>query len=300
MRVIALEEARKQEFLEYCRRNRSRLDESFLYDEDLEKFSLSPENPTYIAVDPQGILTGAVSLILGEYRSRGRKGRFRILHAEKDRDSGVYSALLQAVLPHTAGCEKLNVFVPTVHTDEMERIIAAGFAVERYSYILVRENTGLPEPVLPEGYALVPFRPGCDEAAWCEVRNRGFAKLQGSEAPQAPETVGQMAARRDYLEGGMLMLRHEGKPVGIVRGAADEYEGVPAMNIGPLALLPEYQGKGLGRLLLRAALRYADGRDYGRTMLCVNAENERAKALYTSEGFREAEAAACYAYYLQD
>ncbi|WP_150275479.1 GNAT family N-acetyltransferase [Paenibacillus tepidiphilus] len=300
MKIIALEEARKQEFVEFCRRNRSRLDESFLYDEDLEQFSLSPENPTYIAVNPQGILTGAASLILGDYSKQGRKGRFRILHAEEGGEAGIYSALLQAVLPHTAGLDKLNIFVLTTNSTDMDRIAEAGFAVERYSYILVREGSEAPEIALPEGYTLTPFRRGQDEAAWCGVRNPAFATLKGSETPQSPEMVAKLAAGSDYLEGGMQLLLHNGKPVGIVRGANDEYEGRPIMNIGPLALLPEHQGKGLGRMLLRAALHYAAGRGYGGTMLCVNAENERAKALYTSEGFREVEAAACYAYFLQE
>ncbi|MNW68105.1 ribosomal-protein-alanine N-acetyltransferase [compost metagenome] len=68
------------------------------------------------------------------------------------------------------------------------------------------------------------------------------------------------------------------------------------MNIGPLALLPEYQGKGLGRVLLRAALHLSKNKGYNRSILCVNAENERAQALYTGEGFKQVEAAACYKY----
>jgi mycothiol synthase len=71
------------------------------------------------------------------------------------------------------------------------------------------------------------------------------------------------------------------------------------MNIGPLAIIPEYQGKGLGRILLRASLRFAREKSYKRTILCVNAENERAKALYNQEGFRQVEAVACYVYNLK-
>lgn len=68
------------------------------------------------------------------------------------------------------------------------------------------------------------------------------------------------------------------------------------MSIGPLAVLPEAQGRGLGRILLRAALWFAGEQSYARTILCVNAENERAQALYIGEGFKQAEALACLAY----
>ncbi|MFD1907881.1 GNAT family N-acetyltransferase [Paenibacillus rhizoplanae] len=59
------------------------------------------------------------------------------------------------------------------------------------------------------------------------------------------------------------------------------------------------RGRGLGRILLQAALRFAAEQTYSRTVLCVNAENERAQALYTGEGFRQAEAVACLTYVVQ-
>jgi mycothiol synthase len=77
-------------------------------------------------------------------------------------------------------------------------------------------------------------------------------------------------------------------------GNSDEYEGSPIVNIGPLAIIPEYQGRGLGRALLRASLSFAKEKGYSRTILCVNAENERAKALYLDEGFKQVEAVTCY------
>jgi mycothiol synthase len=102
----------------------------------------------------------------------------------------------------------------------------------------------------------------------------------------------------DYLEGGMMLLFHQGKPVGVIRGADDEYENAPIMNIGPVAVIPEYQGRGLGRILLRASLKFAKEKGYNRTILSVNGENERAQALYIQEGFKQVEAVVCYEYFL--
>lgn len=297
MKIEALSQDRRDEFLDFCRKHRPDIDDSFLYEEQLAEFELSEENPTYVAINEQGALVAAASLILNDYNRRGRKGRFRIFQADTA-EPAIYQELLQAILRHTAGLDKLDIFVPTVNVRETQNILAAGFAVERYSYLLVRDEESVPDFSLPTGYEIKPFRPGTDELVWCEVRNSGFAKLKGSETPATPEMVTKMISRKDYIEGGLMILHHNGRAVGVVRGADDEYEGTPIMNIGPLAVLPEYQGQGLGRILLRAALRFAKEQAYTQTVLCVNAENERAKALYIGEGFKQVEAAACFAYEL--
>ncbi|MCE3200339.1 GNAT family N-acetyltransferase [Paenibacillus sonchi] len=295
MKIEALSQDRRDEFLNFCRKYRAEVDESFLYEEDLAEFELSEENPTYVAINAEGTLVAAASLILNDYNRRGRKGRFRIFQADTA-DQALYRELLQAILPHTAGLDRLDIFVPTVNTRETNNMLAAGFVVERYSYLLVRDEESIPDYSLPSGYEIKPFRPGADESVWCEVRNAGFAKLKGSETPATPEMVTKMISGKDYIANGLLILYHNSRAVGIVRGADDDYEGSPIMNIGPLAVLPEYQGKGLGRILLRAALQFAKEQSYTQTVLCVNAENERAQALYIAEGFKQVEAAACFTY----
>jgi mycothiol synthase len=171
------------------------------------------------------------------------------------------------------------------------------FDLERYTYLLIREAIPVPSFSLADGYTIRPFQFG-DEEAWVTVLNAAFAKLKGSETPITPEMVTKMTEKADYLEGGMILLFHHDKPVGVVCGADDEYEDAPIMNIGPVAVLPEYQGQGLGRILLRVSLQFAADHHYRRTILCVNGENERAQALYIQEGFKQVEGVACYNYSL--
>jgi mycothiol synthase len=208
--------------------------------------------------------------------------------------------LLQEILKHTEGLERIFVYVNLLYPKVMELIEGLGFAVDRYSYLLVREALEVLPVNLPEGYEIRTLRPGQDEEAWCRVRNVSFAKLKGSETPITPDMVSKMISAEDNIEGGSMILYHEDKPVGVVRGTKDEYEDLPIMNIGPLAIIPEYQGKGLGRSLLRASMSFARENGYQRTILCVNAENERAKALYLQEGFKQVEAVACYRYDLKN
>ncbi|TLS48224.1 GNAT family N-acetyltransferase [Paenibacillus antri] len=109
--------------------------------------------------------------------------------------------------------------------------------------------------------------------------------MDGREAPMAPEHIAKRQGGEDELEGGMLLLFAGEQPVGCVRAHKDEYEGLPCATIGPLALKPPFQGRGLGRTLLRAAVGNA---------AAVNAGNEQAILLYLKEGFEKKLAFVCY------
>lgn len=103
-----------------------------------------------------------------------------------------------------------------------------------------------------------------------------------------------MILSRDYIEGGLMILYHKDKAVGCIRCSLDEYEDETIINIGSISVIPEYQGKGLGRILLRAGMNFAKNNSYDRTILCVNADNQKAKSLYIQEGFKQVEAVVCY------
>lgn len=295
MRIEALKNDRISDFVAYCMKYRRELDGSYLDGEDLRDFQPNDENPTYIAIDEKGKIVAAASLIIDYYMRSGRKARFRIFHSEVD-DLGIMNELMHAILKYVQGLDHMFIFVPMTNNKLMAEMEALKFNVERYAFYLVREDLPVPEVNLPEDYEIKPFSPGKDEENWCRIRNISFAALKGNETPKTPDMIAKMVIEEDYIEGGMMLLCHKGRPVGEVRCSKDEYEGTPVINIGPLAILPEYQGKGLGRSLLRAALHFAKEKDYAMTALSVNAENERAKALYIQEGFKEAEAVACYKY----
>lgn len=297
MKVEALKRDRINDFVEYCRKHRKEIDDSFLYDENLKNFEPNNENPTYIVIDDKAQIIATASLIIDDYNRRGKKGRFRIFHSEHE-DIECYKVLMEAILNHRTGLHKVIIFVLEVNETLIRFIEELGFSVERYSYLLVRDVIEVPEFSLPEGYEIKSLVSGKDERIWCEVRNAGFANLQGNETPLTPEMVKKMISDEDNIEDGSMILYHRGKPIGIVRCTNEEYYNSPIMNIGPLAIIPEYQDRGLGRILLRASLCFAKGKSYERTILCVNAENDRAKALYVQEGFNQVESLACYKYEL--
>lgn len=295
MKVESLTREIVKDFVEYCKRYRTDIDSSFLYDEDLEGFELNPENPTYIIRNNKGEVGAAASLIIDDYNRRGKKARFRIFHSS-NHNMDSYKILFQAILPHTKGLEKIFVFAPKYNQPLNLCIKMLGFTIDRYAFLYLKEGLEISEYDLPENFTIRSFRKGADESRWCEVRNKGFANLQGSETPITPEMVREMVSGEGYIEGGMMFLFHKDRPVGVVMGEDDDYDGVPAMLINTLAIIPEYQGRGLGRILLRAALQFAKGKSYNRAILSVNGENERAKSLYIQEGFKEVVAFICYKY----
>ena len=298
MRIDTLKMDMLDSFKKYCVKHRAQIDESFLYDYDLEKFEVGKENPTYIVTDDSLNIVAAASLIIDDYSRQGRKARFRIFHSEID-DEKLYDMLFKAILKHIDGLDKVYIFIPIVNKELINQIEKLNFTVERYSFFLIREKADVNSFTLPEGYELKPFVSGKDEQVWCDIRNVSFAKLKGSETPITPERVEKMLQEDGYIKDGMMILYHKDKPVGVIKGERDEYENQPLMNIGPIAIIPEYQGRGLGRIMLRAMLKFAEENSFEKACLCVNAENERAKALYVSEGFKEAESVVCYEYKLE-
>ncbi|WP_238883753.1 GNAT family N-acetyltransferase [Clostridium sp. YIM B02551] len=297
MKVEYLSNERIYEFIEYCKKHKNEVDESFLYDEDMKDFKPNEDNPTFIITNEENNIVATASLVITSYYRKGKRAAFRIFHSEID-DIECYKMLMEAVVKQAKTLEKIFVFVPIINEKLIGVMEELKFTIQRYSYFLVRKEMEVPDFILPVDYEIRQFRIGKDEETWCEVRNSGFAKLKGSETPMSPEMVKEMTSGNSYLDGGLMILYHKDRPVGVVRGGNDIYEGVSVMDIGPLALIPEYQGRGLGRILLRTAMKLAKEKNFEGTVLCVNADNERAKKLYINEGFKEVEAVACYEYYL--
>ncbi|MCM1990971.1 GNAT family N-acetyltransferase [Oceanirhabdus seepicola] len=299
MRVEKIKTDKIQEFVEYCKSYREQVDDSFLYDEDLKSFIPDEENPTYILLNEQGMIIGTLSLMIDSYNRKGKKARIRIFHSMyRTRES--YQMLLKASLKHLEGINRLYNFVNENNPEVIKILESLGFEIERYSYHLAREEDHIIKEAFPEEFELRTFQFGRDEEDWCLVRNSGFAKLAGSEIPITSEWVSGLEGDELILEGGMKLLYHKERPVGQV-AISKEYDNDKLYTfIFSLCLIPEYQGKGLGRNLLRAAMNYGKSKGMPQAMLSVNAENDNALKLYLQEGFTKIETMGCYRYEITD
>jgi mycothiol synthase len=162
----------------------------------------------------------------------------------------------------------------------------------------------VPEPALPEGVRLRPFRPGADDQAWLAVNAAAFA----SHPDQGKWTLDDLHARlrepwfdpngfllAERVDGHLLGF-HWTKVHGEVPAPAETPSGRAPSGSAPhahepigevyvLGVAPEASGTGLGTALTLAGLRYLRSRGLDQAMLYVDESNTKAVALYQRLGF---------------
>lgn len=282
-----------EKFKNYCIAYGVENDESFTAKDEMEKFKIDDENPTYLLLDEKEELVGAASLMLTGYFLRGNRGRFRILHT-KAGDAETYKLLIDAVKPHLKNLSHAFLFMPLKNEKICSILDSFDLEIERYVYYMERELNEVQDYSFPEGFLLKDLQFGKDEHWWCKVRNEAFSNLIGSNTPLTEMEVSKIQYQEDHLAGGLKLLWHNEEAVGAVGIHIDIDEDENFANIGPIAVLEGFRGQGMGRNLLRAGLRFAKENGYKKAGLSVNAENSSAAKLYTSEGFHEVIALACY------
>jgi mycothiol synthase len=139
------------------------------------------------------------------------------------------------------------------------------------------------KPRLPQGYKLRTYEPGKDAALVSLLHNRIF----GQHKSFAPTTTADMESIENTPsfdpELTFFLESDAGEAVGYGRNAVrgDKKEAW----IDMVGVVPEHQGKGFGRYLLLQCM-YDLAQVRPRCIrLAVEGTNERARALYDSEGF---------------
>lgn len=279
-------------FKAYCLAHRSEVDDSYLYDEDLEAFEFSKANPTYILKNESGTWLGVASLMELDYLDGQKRGRIRILHVE----SGLpvaYDLLIDAIKDHLSEYHHIFGFIAEVNMPLVTQFMAHDYVIDRYSCVMVRGDLPSPEPTLPESFTLRVFEYNKDEWAYLKVRNAAFATLKGSETPQTLESLQSYQQDSTHMAGGIQMIWKGEEPVGLIRIFKETEGDIDYAFVAPIAILPDYQGMGFGRQLLRAGITFGQKNQMPCSMLTVNAENDRALALYLQEGYVVVEKMIC-------
>jgi mycothiol synthase len=220
-----------------------------------------------------------------------------VVHPDARRQ-GAGRALLGR-LEELAGTRPLRVWA---HGDlPGARALAEGRGYRRARVLLQmrRDLSGVdpaPQPALPDGVQVRPFRPGRDEAAWLRVNARAFAHhpeqgawteddLRLREAEPWFDPAGFLLAwRGDPDAGGELLGSHWTKvhPPGDVGGtAADEAIG----EVYVLGIDPAAQGLRLGAALTDLGLAHLRRRGLAQVLLYTDEDNAAAVRLYESRGF---------------
>jgi len=115
--------------------------------------------------------------------------------------------------------------------------------------------------------------------------------LFSQEADFSPDADKQARGLAAILDNPLIarihVVREGGRVLGMLAlmNSISTAEGGPAVWLEDLVLRPECRGRGLGRALLRHAIAVARAEGQLRISLLTDARNERAQALYASEGF---------------
>jgi mycothiol synthase len=140
-------------------------------------------------------------------------------------------------------------------------------------------------PLAPMGFRLRPYVTGQDAALAAQLFNRVFEQHAGF----APVSVAEMrdienhpafAARLSFF-----LESDAGEPVACARNTVRGDRGDAWIDV--LGVVPEFQGRGLGRFILLQCLYVLAQSRPKAIRLNVEGANERARALYESEGFME-------------
>ncbi|GAB3592188.1 mycothiol synthase [Angustibacter peucedani] len=163
-------------------------------------------------------------------------------------------------------------------------------------YLSVRElwqmrrslRAALPAVELPTGYSLRTFRPGVDDEAWLAVNAAAFADHPEQGSWTLDDLQHRVAEDWFDAEGFLVLDGPDGDLAGFhwtkVHGATD-HDHDPIGEVYVVGVAPAHQGKGLGRQLTVAGLRYLRAAGLTQAMLYVDADNTAAVHTYQRLGF---------------
>ncbi|MEW6355271.1 MAG: GNAT family N-acetyltransferase [Planctomycetota bacterium] len=148
--------------------------------------------------------------------------------------------------------------------------------------LLMRRATlnDLPPIQVPAGYEVRTYLPG-DEAAWADVVNRSFGGKERTAETAREAITGQPLFEPDRL----FFVTQDGRAVGTA--CAWEREGFPQGTgyLHMVAVAPEHQGHGLGRLLVNLVLHCFREKGYREVMLHTDDFRIPAIKSYLRAGF---------------
>lgn len=230
------------------------------------------------------------------------------VHPGHDDPDGLTKTLLDEARTAVAraGGGLMHAWAHRVTDPEATTIADAGFTVDRVLAVMTCDLPQRPEvPEPPEGVHLRSYRPGPDDAELLRVNNAAFAG-HPEQGDWDADTLAQrraldwfdpegvlLAWRDDELLGFHWTKRHAPHTGDAPRVTSDEEAAVGELYV--LAVHPDAQGLGLGRLLLTAGLAHLYDRGCRAALLYADTAQTGPMGLYASAGFTTRHYEVCYA-----
>lgn len=204
-----------------------------------------------------------------------------LLVVEDETAAAATDALVERlrVVTDVAGADLL-VWVRAATDADVRRAEAAGLVVHRRLEVLGRELDELPDPAA-EGATIRSFRRGEDDEAVTRVLREAY---RGTPDGGWDVATFRSRTRLPWFrpEDLLLAVDADGEVVGI---HWLKRRGHRVGEVHNLAVHPDAHGQGLGPQLLHAGLRHLEQVGCERVILWVDADNDRAMAVYRRAGF---------------
>jgi mycothiol synthase len=238
----------------------------------------------YAHLDPTDAVAGSAAelVVHPAYRGRG------------------YGRLLVEAANELAPDGRLRLWAHGDHSAARRLAESMGLQVGRRLEQLRRSlHSPLPGLHLPETVQVRAFQPGADDDAWLRLNARAFA----GHPEQGNWTACDLAARtqESWFDPEGFLIAEEQGPHGPrmvafhwtkIHGGQDgdgrdagDHGHEPIGEVYVVGVDPDHQGRGLGRSITVAGLRWLRARGLPQAMLYVEADNEPALAVYRSLGF---------------
>ncbi|MDO3650215.1 mycothiol synthase [Nocardia mangyaensis] len=154
----------------------------------------------------------------------------------------------------------------------------------------------LPELAVPDGLVLRAYAGPADDAELLRVNNAAFSW----HPEQGGWTERDIAARRDeswFDPNGLFLAFDAAEPTRLLgfHWTKAHPDAAPAGEVYVVGIDPAAQGRGLGRLLTLAGLRYLRDTGSSEVLLYTEADNQAAVHTYTRLGFTPAHIDVAYA-----
>jgi mycothiol synthase len=216
------------------------------------------------------------------------------------RGRGLGRLLVEAALEAAPG-HRLRLWAHGDHPAARALAASLGFSeVRRLEQWRRSLRVPLPDVPLPPGMRLRTFRPGADDEGWLALNAAAFADHPEQGSWTQRDLHARMSEGWFDPQGFLLAETEDGELAGFhwtkVHGGdghghehGDDHghdHGHEAIGeVYVVGVSPSQQGRGLGRALTVAGLRYLRGRGLDQAMLYVEGDNEAARAVYRGLGF---------------
>ncbi|MGH3334761.1 MAG: mycothiol synthase [Nocardioides sp.] len=200
------------------------------------------------------------------------------------RGQGLGRALLDSVLAE-ADRGGLRAWSHADHPGAARLAATHGFERVRELWVMRRPvATPLPEVETPDGVTIRGYRPA-DDQQLLRVNAAAFADHPEQGAMDATNLAERMA--EPWFDPAGLLVAEDGD--GSLLGFHWTKQHSPELGeVYVVAIAPEAQGRGLGRVLTLAGLRHLAGLGVAEVLLYVESDNRPAIALYSRLGFGHA------------